>query len=306
MRGPGTSTTSSSAPGAPSTSELTGPAELRGSVELPADDRPIGVFDSGFGGLSIVRALIDLLPDEHVVYVGDTGRYPYGPRPAEEVRAFALQIGRHLVKEEGCKLLVVACNTAASVALDDLAENHDVPVVGVVEPGMRAALSASRVGRIGVIGTVRTIASGAYQRLAADLAGAAEVFCAACPGFVEFVERGETSSDQVHVLAERLLAPLTEAGVDTLLLGCTHYPFLARTIADVMGEEVVLVSSAEETAFDVHRLIISGAIGSAAGPGRHEFYSSGDVEWFAEMGRLLLGPELSAARPVSFPDVGAA
>lgn len=250
-----------------------------------------------------MRALIDLLPEEHLVYVGDTGRYPYGPRPAEEVRAFALQIGRHLVEEEGCKLLVVACNTAASVALDELAKAHDVPVVGVIEPGMRAALSATRVGRMGVIGTVGTIASGAYQRLAAEAAGEREVFCAACPGFVELVERGETSSGQAHVLTERLLAPLREAAVDTLLLGCTHYPFLARTIADVMGDDVVLVSSAEETAFDVYSLITSGAIGRRNGPGRHEFCSSGDLEWFTEMGRRLLGPELSSARPVCFAEV---
>ncbi len=252
-----------------------------------------------------MRALIDLLPDEHLVYIGDTGRYPYGPRPAEEIRSFAHQIGRHLVKDVGCKLLVVACNTAASVALDELALAHDVPVVGVIEPGMRAAVQATRAGRIGVIGTVGTVASGAYQRLAAEVAGAREVFCAACPGFVEFVERGEISSDQVHVLAERLLAPLKEADVDTLLLGCTHYPFLARTIADVMGEEVVLVSSAEETAFDVHGLISSGTIGrTPAGRGRHEFFSSGDVGWFAEMGGRLLGPELSTAGPVSFGEAG--
>ncbi|MGH9295390.1 MAG: glutamate racemase, partial [Acidimicrobiales bacterium] len=177
-----------------------------------------------------------------------------------------------------------------------------------------AALSATRSGRVGVVGTVGTIASGAYQRLASSAGPCVEVHCAACPGFVEFVERGETETDQVHVLAERLLAPLREAEVDTLLLGCTHYPFLARTIGDVMGESVVLVSPAEETAFDVHGLISSGGLGRAglaepterAGApgispaGRHEFYSSGDVDTFVVMGRRLLGPELDAALPVSF------
>ncbi|MGO9559286.1 MAG: glutamate racemase [Acidimicrobiales bacterium] len=261
-----------------------------------ANERPIGIFDSGFGGLTVARSLIDLLPDEHLVYVGDTGRYPYGPRPADQVRKFAIEISDYLVTEVGCKLLVVACNTAASVALDDITERHDVPVVGVLEPGMRAAAQATRNGRVGIIGTVGTIASGSYQRLADSMATGVTAVCAACPGFVEFVERGETESDQVHVLAERLLAPLQEAHVDTLLLGCTHYPYLARTIADVMGREVVLVSSADETAFDVLARIERGSIGRQHGEApRHRWVSSGDVDWFVEMGSRLLGPELESA-----------
>lgn len=265
------------------------------------DDRPIGVFDSGFGGLTVARAMIDLLPNEQVVYVGDTGRYPYGPRPADEVRTFAAEIARYLVEVEDVKMVVVACNTAASVALDELRFVFDVPVVGVIEPGLRSALRATRNGRVGVIGTVGTIASGAYQRSATEMRSTAEVHCRACPGFVEFVERGEFDSDQVHVLAERLLSPLLASGVDTLLLGCTHYPFLARTIADVMGQDVVLVSSAEETAFDVVTILASTGLGSR-GPAKqqHRFLSSGDVGWFAEMGRRLLGPELAAAEPVHF------
>lgn len=264
------------------------------------DGRPIGIFDSGFGGLTVVRALIDLLPGEHIVYVGDTGRYPYGSRPAEEVRSFALELGHHLVDAFEAKLVVVACNTAASVALDDLVGELPVPVAGVLEPGLRAAAQATRTGRIGVIGTVGTIRSGSYQSLAGAIAPAVQITCAACPGFVEFVERGETDSDQVHVLAERLLAPLIEADVDTLLLGCTHYPFLARTIADVMGRDVVLVSSAEETAFDVRSLILAGELaGTGAASGRHRFVSSGDVAWFAAMGRRLLGPELRVAEHLS-------
>ena len=274
-----------------------------GTDRPTGNDRPIGIFDSGFGGLSVVRALLDLLPHERLVYVGDTGRYPYGPRPAEEVRTFALQIGRYLTDEIGAKLVVVACNTASSVALDDLVRELEVPVVGVIEPGMRAAARATRSGRIGVIGTVGTIASGSYQRYANKPEFGAEIACAACPGFVEFVERGETDSDQVHVLAERLLAPLREAGVDTLLLGCTHYPFLARTIGNVMGREVVLVSSAEETAFDVRELIAARGLGREAPPGEGgglRALSSGDVSWFTEMGRRLLGPELGEAEAVSF------
>ena len=263
------------------------------------DDRPIGVFDSGFGGLSVARALMDLLPSEQVVYVGDTARYPYGPRPPEQVRGFAREIVRHLVEAERVKMVVVACNTAASVALEELQSTTSVPVVGVIEPGLRAAARATRNGKVGVIGTTGTVSSGAYPRAARSLRVGAEVTCAACPGFVEFVERGETASDQVHVLAERLLSPLRVHGVDTLLLGCTHYPFLARTIADVMGRDVVLVSSADETAFDVRLILESTGLGAPRRPPpEHRFLSSGDLGWFVEMGRRLLGPELSRAEPV--------
>jgi glutamate racemase len=265
------------------------------------DDRPIGVFDSGFGGLTVARALIDLLPDEQIIYVGDSARYPYGPRPAAEVRAFAREITEHLVRVEGVKTVVVACNTASSVALDELCAAFEVPVLGVIEPGLRSAVRATRNGAIGVIGTVGTIASGAYQNLAIAMGAEPRVHCYACPGFVEFVERGDFDSDQVHVLAERLLGPLVELEVDTLLLACTHYPFLARTIGDVMGRDVLLISSAEEMAFDVRAsLLASGATSRGPRTLAHRFLSSGEVSWFVEMGGRLLGPELDHAEPVAF------
>jgi len=257
------------------------------------DARPIGMFDSGFGGLTVARALIDLLPFEDLLYLGDTGRYPYGPRPLDEVRGFAHQIAQRLVEDHDVKLLIVACNTASAAALDELQATLPVPVVGVIEPGVRAMVSVTRNKRVGVIGTVGTIGSGAYQRTVADTDPSVTLTCAACPGFVEFVERGETDSDQVTVLAERLLAPVRDAGVDTLLLGCTHYPFLARTISDVVGRDVVLVSSADETAFEVLSLLHGSDLARAPdGPGRHRFLSSGDVDLFRELGRRLLGPEL--------------
>src|SRR5580700_6638449 len=257
------------------------------------DSRPIGMFDSGFGGLSVARALIDLAPHEHLVYVGDTGRYPYGPRPLAEVRAYAAQIGRWLVDEHDVKMVVVACNTASAAGLEALGRLLPVPVIGVIDPGVRSVAQATRNGKVGVIGTVGTISSGAYQRAIAALPDELELFCAACPGFVEFVERGDTRSDQVVVLAERLLAPVREAEIDTLLLGCTHYPFLARTIADAVGREVVLVSSADETAFDVRATLAAGALGrSLPGPGEARFFSSGDVDWFADVGGRLFGADL--------------
>ena len=162
------------------------------------DDRPIGMFDSGFGGLTVARAVIDLLPAEHLVYVGDTGRYPYGPRDLGEVRGFAHQISRRLLEHHDVKLLIVACNTASAAALDELDDQLPVPVIGVIDPGIRSLILATRTGRVGVIGTVGTISSGAYQHVVADLAPELVLTSAACPGFVEFVERGETRSEQVH------------------------------------------------------------------------------------------------------------
>jgi glutamate racemase len=253
------------------------------------------MFDSGFGGLTVARAVIDLLPFEDLVYLGDTGRYPYGPRPLGEVRGFAHQIARRLVDEHDVKLLVVACNTASAAALTELQAELPIPVIGVIDPGVRALAQATRNKKVGVIGTVGTVGSGAYQQAVAETAPGVELTCAACPGFVEFVERGETDSDQVVVLAERLLAPIVDAGVDALLLGCTHYPFLARTISDVVGRDVVLVSSADETAFEMLALLQWSDLARdhGDGPGRHRFLSSGEVEWFRDLGRRLLGPELS-------------
>jgi glutamate racemase len=259
------------------------------------------MFDSGFGGLSVARALIDLAPKENLVYVGDTGRYPYGPRPLAEVRSYAAQIGRWLVDEHDVKLVVVACNTASAAGLEALEKLLPVPVVGVIEPGVRSLASATRNGKVGVIGTVGTISSGAYQRAIGALAMDLELSCAACPGFVEFVERGDTRSDQVVVLAERLLAPVRDAGIDTLLLGCTHYPFLARTIADAVGRGVVLVSSADETAFDVRATLAAGDLGRRGpDPGAARFYSSGDVDWFREVGSRLFGAAVGDVGAVSW------
>jgi glutamate racemase len=267
------------------------------------NDRPIGVFDSGFGGLTVARAVIDLMPHEHLVYIGDTGRYPYGPRPLDEVRAFAQQITAKLLAEHQVKLIVVACNTAAAAGLDQLRQSVDVPIMTVIEPGLRAALRATETGRIGVIGTVGTIGSGAYQRVLAGMEQGAEVdlTCAACPGFVEFVERGETDSDQVYVLAERLLAPIREAKVDALLLGCTHYPFLARTISDVVGRDVVLVSSADETAFELRASLMGTDLErDGSQPGTHTWISSGDVRTFRHLGRRLFGPEIDRVEAWDF------
>jgi glutamate racemase len=278
------------------------------------DDRPIGMFDSGFGGLTVARALIDLLPSEDLVYVGDTGRYPYGSRSLEEVRLFASQITHKLVEDHNVKLVVVACNNATAAALEHLRYEFDVPLVGVIDPGLRALLSVTRTGRVGVIGTVGTIASGAYQgalrrRSLAASGPPIELTCAVCPGFVELVERGETGGDEAIALAKRLLAPVVAAGVDSLLLGCTHYPYLARTIGEVMGPKVVLVSSAEETAFEVRGILSETGLGrrpttsngsssassNGSSHGTQRWISSGEAGAFVRVGQHLFGPELDEA-----------
>ena len=265
------------------------------------DSRPIGIFDSGFGGLTIVRALVDLVPNESLVYLGDSARYPYGPRNAAEVIGFSHQITEYLISNFDVKMVIVACNTASSVALDSLSERFDRPILGVIGPGARSAIVASQSGRLGVIGTVGTISSGAYQREVECLDPSVELTCAACPGLVEFIEAGETDSQQVKVLASRLLDPIKNAKVDTLLLGCTHYPFLARVIQDIVGREVVLISSAEETAFEVKAVLAnSGLSAPEHATGKYTFLSSGDPERFKELGHRLLGPELEDAQQVSW------
>ena len=266
-------------------------------------DRPIGMFDSGFGGLTVARSVIDLLPSEDLVYIGDTSRYPYGPKPASEVRSYAIELATSLVRDFNAKLIIVACNTAASVALGELQSLLSVPVIGVVEPGAQALVEATTNNRVAVIGTVGTIASGAYE---SAVAGASHkilrevsLTATACPGFVEFVERDETSGQAVTKLAEKLLAPIRKAGVDALLLGCTHYPYLSAVISEVMGSGVKLINSADATASKVRDVLIKNNISRSVDDevkSSHEFYSSGDVQHFAELGRRFLGPELSLAK----------
>ena len=258
--------------------------------------RPIGMFDSGFGGLTVARALIDLLPGEDLVYIGDTGRYPYGPRPQGEVREFAREIAWSLVRDHDAKAIVVACNTASAAALDVLRGELPVPLIDVIEPGAAALVRTTTSGNVGVIGTVGTIGSGAYERAVAAAGADVRLTAAACPGLVEFVERGQTAGPEITILVERLLAPVRDAGVDALLLGCTHYPYLARVIGDVMGPTVTLVSSADETAFAaLAELTALGLLRPSVGRGQHRFLSSGDIAWFADLGGRLLGPELSHA-----------
>ena len=262
-------------------------------MPTPDVDLPIGMVDSGVGGLTVARAVLDQLPHESLRYVGDTANGPYGPKPIAEVRRHALTVMDELVAT-GVKALVIACNSASAACLRDARERYDVPVVEVVLPAVRRAVAATRNGRVGVIGTIATITSGAYQ----DAFAAAphiEVTAAPCPRFAEFVERGVTSGRQLLGLAESYLAPLNAAGVDTLVLGCTHYPLLTGLLSVVMGDTVTLVSSAEETAKDVYRVLTELDLlrPDDSPPPRHDFRATGPGEPFDRLGRRFLGPELA-------------
>ena len=279
----------------------------RVSITCEGVDRPIGMFDSGFGGLTVARAVIDLMPGEDLVYIGDTGRYPYGPKPHDEVRGYAAELARSLVTDHRVKAVIVACNTATAAGLDDIRAELPVPVLEhVVIPGAISLVDATVTGRIGVIGTVGTVSSGAYVN-AVEVAKPrtadreVELTSAACPGFVEFVDRGQTSGDEVTVLGERLLAPIVAAKVDALLLGCTHYPYLARVISDVVGPDVTLVSSADETAFAVLHTL--GGLGLLRPPVRHRRHAPLPVERRRRLVRRARRP-LPRARAAAPPNPG--
>ncbi|NIJ10932.1 glutamate racemase [Saccharomonospora amisosensis] len=251
-------------------------------------DAPIGIFDSGVGGLTVARAIADQLPGERLRYLGDTRNAPYGPLPIARVRELTLAALDGLVAD-GVKALVIACNTASAASLRDARERYDIPVIEVVLPAVRRAAAATHNGRIGLIGTEGTVRSRAYDDA---FAGATQVRLSsvACPRFVDFVERGITSGRQVLGLAQGYLEPLSRAGVDTLILGCTHYPLLTGVLQIVMGPEVTLVSSAEETAKDVVRVLTEqDLLSERAEPPAHEFLCTGDREPFTRLAHRFMG-----------------
>lgn len=264
----------------------------------PTPAAPIGVFDSGVGGLTVARAVMDQLPHENIIYVGDTAHGPYGPLPIASVRANALRIMDELV-DAGVKMLVIACNTASAAVLRDARERYTrvygIPVVEVIQPAARRAVSATRNGKIGVIATEATVTSRAYEDTF-NVSGY-DIFSVACPRFVEFVERGITSGPELLATAEEYLRPLKEAGVDTLVLGCTHYPLLTGVISYIMGESVTLVSSSEESAKDVYRALVAHNMERTDNtPTHYDFLATGETESFEKLARRFLGPEVATVR----------
>ncbi|PXA75822.1 glutamate racemase [Auritidibacter sp. NML100628] len=283
----------------------------------PQPQAPIGIFDSGVGGLTVARSVIDQLPDENIVYVGDTAHSPYGPRPIAQVRQLALAIMDELV-DAGVKLLVIACNSASAAVLRDARERYTagygIPVVEVIQPAVRRAVATTRNGRVGVIGTEATISSGAYHDMFAA-APQLEITSVAAPEFVHFVEAGITTGERLISVAEQYLAPLKTAGVDTLVLGCTHYPLLTGVISYVMGADVSLVTSSEATAQSVYRALVEYQLENPAGatdsapplrpdgvPGsqreKYRFMATGNPEQFQRLARRFLGPEVSSVQEI--------
>ncbi len=264
------------------------------------DPRPIGVFDSGIGGLTVLKALWERLPNESTLYLGDTARVPYGTKSAEVVTRYTEQNARFLI-ERDIKLLVVACNTASAVALPHLERRLHVPVLGVISPGAQAAAERSRSGRIGVIGTVGTIRSGAYARALEAVRPGVEVVGKACPLFVALAEEGWVSGEVPRLVAREYLAELKDAGVDTLVLGCTHYPLLKAVIGEAMGPKVALVDSAEATAAAVAARIQQDGSRSVTAPPTHKFFVTDVPERFLAVGERFLGRPIAEAEQVDVP-----
>jgi glutamate racemase len=265
-------------------------------VSHASNSAPIGIFDSGVGGLTVARAIIDQLPNESIIYIGDTAHGPYGPRKLAEVREFSLEILDFLVKR-GCKAIVIACNTASSAMLRDARERYSIPVIEVIQPAARRAVAATRTGKVGVIGTNATIESQSYIDAFAA-APQLQITSKACPKFVEYVERGETSGQEITDIAREYLKPMIDAQVDTLVLGCTHYPLLTGVISYVMGEKVTLVSSAEETAKDLYRVLVEQNLLRTENnaPATREFLATGTADQFEILAKRFLGPEVTKVK----------
>jgi glutamate racemase len=261
-------------------------------------DAPIGIFDSGIGGLTVASAIRNLLPNESTIYFGDTARVPYGPKSPETVRRYSREILDWLLAQD-VKAVVIACNTATAHALDDLRARSPVPVIGVIEPGARAAARATTCGRVGVIGTVGTIASGAYPRALRQARPDLHVVDRACPLLVPLVEEGWFDHEATRLVAAEYLAPLRAAGIDALVLGCTHYPMLKPLLRRVMGDGVQLIDSGEETARELASVLVDlGLAATAKSQGTQRWVATDDAARFARVGAVFMGGSLAPVEVV--------
>jgi len=265
---------------------------------MSQSDRPVGVFDSGIGGLTVMHALMERLPKESLIYFGDTARVPYGPKSSETVTRFSIE-NVDLLTRYDVKAVVVACNTATARALPELRRRFDLPIVGVVGPGARAGAAATRTGHVGVIGTVGTVASGAYETslkaIRADLA----VISRACPLFVPLAEEGLIDHPATRLIAAEYLSPFGDDGIDTLILGCTHYPLLKGVIGEVMGEGVRLIDSAEETARETADLLAAKGLARQDGKPSYRYLVSDLPEQFLRVGQRFLGGRIGSVEVVT-------
>ncbi len=254
---------------------------------------PIGIFDSGVGGLTVAKKIFELLPKEDIIYVGDTARYPYGPRSEEMVKKLSFQNMNFLLSQK-VKFVVVACNTASALALDDLEEYHKIPMIGVIEPGASASVKATRNGRIGVIGTLGTVSSGAYEKAIRKIDSTRKVYSVPCPLFVALAEEGYVDEKATYLIAQDYLEPLIKRKVDTLVLGCTHYPLLEKVISKTVGKEVKLIDSATETAMEVRKILVEKRMLKRAGPRPfRKFYVSDVPDRFVEVGERFLKEKIT-------------
>jgi glutamate racemase len=269
------------------------------------DSRPIGVFDSGVGGLTVLHECLVTMPNEDFVYLGDHARLPYGPRSREEVRRFAHEIGVYL-ERQGVKMVVVACNTATSAALPDLQEQLEVPVVSVIVPEAHAAVQATRNRRIGLLATELTVASGRYESLVRTLDAGTRLSAVACPRLVPLIEDGGTSSDEIVAAVREYAAPLKEAGCDTVILGCTHYPLVRPVFQRTFGRDVTLVFSADETAREVAETLARKGFDNERGrEGSYRFLTTGDPAAFRTLGERFLQLPLGAVERVEVTELEA-
>ncbi|MDD5108150.1 MAG: glutamate racemase [Candidatus Omnitrophica bacterium] len=257
----------------------------------------IGVFDSGVGGLTVAREIIRQLPNENIVYFGDTARVPYGIKSPQTVIRFSIENILFLLKQD-VKLICVACNTASSFALPVIKNHFRAPIIGVITPGVREAVYASQNKRIGVIGTKGTIKSRTYEIEIKQLDPKAKVTVVACPLFVPFVEEGWLSGEVVLSVAKEYLKPLREAGVDTVILGCTHYPLLKPVIQEILGKNVTLIDSAKQVAFEVKKILASEDMLNRGKGGKHKFYVSDNPEWFSSLAQRFMGRKLTNVKKV--------
>lgn len=256
------------------------------------DERPIGVFDSGIGGLTVVKEIMRILPQENIIYFGDTARVPYGNKSPETITKFAMQNARFLISK-GVKAIVIACNTASAFSIREIQENFNIPVLGVINAGATAAVNSTSNGKIGIIGTEGTIGSRAYEKVMKRLNSDVEIYGYPCPLFVPIVEEGWADTKVSHLIAEEYLKGFKEAEIDTLVMGCTHYPLLKNVVASIMGSNVTLINPAKETAIELKEILQLNHIGNNNGSAVYEYYVSDNPDKFSRVGSNFLTKEIN-------------
>ena len=263
-------------------------------------NRPIGIFDSGVGGLTVVKQMFKKLPNEEIVYLGDTARVPYGTKSPETIKKYSVENANFLMKFK-VKLIVVACNTASSTSMEELMQHVNVPVIGVIKPGAKKAVTVTRNNKIGIIGTHTTIKSKAYVKEIKNISRKIEVVSKPCPLFVPLVEEGWLNEKATYVIAEKYLASLRRKGIDTLVLGCTHYPLLKHVIGRVMGRKVKIIDSASSVAEEAHTILMSmGGLADRSGKPKHKFFATDAVEHFVRVGERFLGTKIHSAERANY------